>query len=235
MELQRALLAALCLGTFLGNSVAANIEYVRTSEAYYILTPAGSSRIVRVAAIDQKSGFVKVIDENGVADWVKPEVLLTRTQVESAAKRARDAEARAQDEQDAAEVAGAALGIGILVCMFSPDSCKDKPSGNKGYAFHITNSCSHPINLAVSYRDVTGEWINRGWYSFEPNERSYLSDDKGRNILTNNATWYYYAKSADSSNIEWSGKDVLAFGAQRLPMKRVDQASGENQLRLTCE
>ena len=107
-----------------------------------------------------------------------------------------------------------------------------------GWDFFITNNCSHPVSLAVRYRNSDGDWATEGYWSIRPSQRTYLASD-GAKIRTKNALFYYYAETTDDSGLVWQGDHtVSANDGRELKMKTLDQsanAAGAMTINLSCQ
>lgn len=65
------------------------------------------------------------------------------------------------------------------------------------------NSCSSPVQVAINYKNLSGQWETKAWYSLSPGERSRLNG-----VDTTNRYLYYYAEATDGSGKVWSGNDT---------------------------
>jgi hypothetical protein len=92
--------------------------------------------------------------------------------------------------------------------------------GGRGHYFYFRNNCHKPVRLVLRYKQLSGQWITQGWYSFDGNEASYLNSEPGVKLRSNNSIFYYYAESTDGSGSVWSGDENREFGGQSLPMKK---------------
>ena len=104
---------------------------------------------------------------------------------------------------------------------------------SRGYPYHFTNECTHPIKLVIRYNDVTSGWRTTGWWNFDAGEGAYLSSSNKR-LLSNNVVWYYYAKVTDASGLHWPGKHSYSFRGETVKMKRMEDHNGENRWKITC-
>ncbi|MDY6803226.1 MAG: DUF1036 domain-containing protein [Cyanobacteriota bacterium] len=107
----------------------------------------------------------------------------------------------------------------------------------RGRQFYFQNNCSKPIQLALGYRNPSDRWETNGWWSFEPNEGSYLAHN-GERIRSNNSTFYYYAEvTASGYDASWSGDESREFSGRTLPMKKTElspDSDGDYTLSLSC-
>jgi uncharacterized membrane protein len=102
------------------------------------------------------------------------------------------------------------------------------------YSILVDNQCSHPISVAVRYSDAGGVWRSAGWWKLGSNARTYLADTNGIRLTTAGATMYFYAETTDDAELSWQGDYRAAMGGSNLPMRRVDDASGDTEVVLTC-
>jgi uncharacterized protein DUF4157 len=114
-----------------------------------------------------------------------------------------------------------------------------------GWNFYLVNNCSHPVSVALDYKDTNGEWRVVGYWAADPNQGYYLSEDNVT-LHSTNRVFYIYAESTDDSGKIWSGspgnsnditKTVDSDGRQ-LNFRRMDVADSNPQdLRtaLTCQ
>jgi len=101
---------------------------------------------------------------------------------------------------------------------------------NCGTAIEFTNSCAHPVQIAIMYQDVSGQWAREGWWSFSSRETSTLQLTNGNTVSTNNARMYFYAEATDGSGVVWNGATRANVGARSLAMQEA-RSAGVN---LTC-
>lgn len=101
---------------------------------------------------------------------------------------------------------------------------------------YIRNQCSRPIQIALTYLNPSGNWVTDGWWSFRPNEISFLIS-QGKAIRSNNRIIYLFAECTDGSGLWWSGDQQIRFGNRMLPMRTIEMgidSNGDFQLPLTC-
>jgi uncharacterized membrane protein len=80
------------------------------------------------------------------------------------------------------------------------------------------NSCSSPLEVAIYFKNLSGQWETKAWYSFSPDEKARLTG-----VDTRNRYLYYYAKATDGSGKVWSGNDTRQPISGRLyDMKKFD-------------
>jgi hypothetical protein len=107
------------------------------------------------------------------------------------------------------------------------------PSEDSG-TFKITNSCQHPIKVAIYFRDLNNTWRAMGWWNIDGGETTYLSDSSNNKLKTTAATWYWYAETINDANLVWKGSDIHKFGNLDLPMARLEDKSGDSEWTVTC-
>jgi uncharacterized membrane protein len=104
----------------------------------------------------------------------------------------------------------------------------------RGFNYKFTNKCSLPVRLAVRYKNLTDEWITRGWWNFEPGESSYLSSS-GNRLASRNSIYYYYAETTEDLGVNWSGNEQVSFDGRTLKMIRKKDNDGHNNWSISCE
>ena len=160
-------------------------------------------------------------------------------------------EACAQESKDGAEFTVCAL----IVCAIGQDTCSEV--GQRIFALamqaarvdqlakragcgasrsgtrtpiEVTNSCGHPVEIAVTYQFPSGEWRSDGWWSFHSGETATLRLASGDLAAINDGRMYYYAETTDHSGLEWRGDLRRNVGDRTLLMK---EASG-SRVNLVC-
>lgn len=104
----------------------------------------------------------------------------------------------------------------------------------RGFNIHLENKCNHPINCAIHFKDLNGQWVTEAWYHFDPYESYYLASN-GDRLLTNDSVYYFYAETTDGSQISWAADDNYYWiGLVKYGMRKAEDASGETELSLTC-
>jgi uncharacterized membrane protein len=99
--------------------------------------------------------------------------------------------------------------------------------------FVFTNQCGHPLQLAIEYQGVDGQWHRAGWWSFASGETSTLQFD-GQTLTTSNDVWYFYAEATDDSGLIWKGRHRVSADGRDLPMAKVQDAEGDREWSATC-
>ena len=80
------------------------------------------------------------------------------------------------------------------------------------------NSCSSPIQVAIIFKNRSGQWETKAWYSLSPGEQSRLNG-----VDTTNRYLYYYAEATDGSGKVWTGNDTRQeIGSRLYNMKKFD-------------
>ena len=123
--------------------------------------------------------------------------------------------------------------------IYGPNNIARKGSTNtpssRGRDFYFKNNCTQPIKLTLRYRKLNGDWITRGWWSFDPGKGAYLASS-GRRIQSDNNIFYYYAY-IPNSNYSWSGSEKRSFGGRTYAMRKKSikvNADGNRYLKLSC-
>jgi tetratricopeptide (TPR) repeat protein len=107
-------------------------------------------------------------------------------------------------------------------------------SSGSSYGYHFTNSCGHPLRLAIRYTVGNDHWETKGWWEFKPGKASYLVSE-GKKILANNAVWYFYAETTDGSHLAWTGEATTAsLNGKKFKMKRLEDKHGDSNWTVTC-
>ena len=97
----------------------------------------------------------------------------------------------------------------------------------------VNNKCNKPINIAVRYMKVSGDWVTDGWWTISPSKKTRLVGDHGK-LETDNSILYFFARSTDR-DIIWSGTDNSKyFQGEELKMIQVDDADGNRDISLKC-
>ncbi len=65
----------------------------------------------------------------------------------------------------------------------------------------IKNSCNHPIQVGVYFKNLSNKWQTKAWYAFAPNE----AVGRLNGVETRNRYIYYYAETTDESELAWTG------------------------------
>ena len=68
-------------------------------------------------------------------------------------------------------------------------------------SIYFRNSCNHPIQVGVSFKNLSNKWQSKAWYSFAPNEGAARLNG----VDTRNRYLYYYAETTDGSDLAWTG------------------------------
>ena len=107
------------------------------------------------------------------------------------------------------------------------------PVKAQGFGIGFFNACqTKTLRIAVSFRESSGGWVDRGMYTFAPGERASLRD-----VRTSNSIFYYYAESTDGSSV-WTSSDqpTLTVGGRTYRPRRATAniSSGTYYTTLTC-
>jgi hypothetical protein len=103
-----------------------------------------------------------------------------------------------------------------------------------GWPFEFHNECTKTVRLFARLRNTSDQWINVGWYTYEPGEKAQiLSGD--RYVHSTNRRWYFYAEEVDGDR-RWSGDHEVTFdGADYMTIDKLEEPSvGNLGSRLTC-
>jgi antitoxin component YwqK of YwqJK toxin-antitoxin module len=121
-------------------------------------------------------------------------------------------------------------GEGILSKSREVNSIND-PIEDQFYKLKFKNKCTVKILVAVSFKNLDGEWETKGFYDIEPNEEVYLAK-------TENRIYYYHAHSMNGIHI-WEGEHVLNvrgggynFKERTIPSNK---AYGDHYTNLGCD
>lgn len=100
------------------------------------------------------------------------------------------------------------------------------------YNYQVTNSCRHPIRVAIRYRNMQQQWVSLGWWSLRPGQSISLADRDNVTLLaSDNSIWYYYAESTNNAGLSWFGQDnQVSYDGRTLNMKK----ETNNKLNLIC-
>jgi uncharacterized membrane protein len=113
--------------------------------------------------------------------------------------------------------------------MAKQAGCGPSPSSTAA-SIEFTNSCPHPVDIAVMYQTPAGQWVSDGWWPFRSGQHSALRLDDGNLASTTTARMYYHAVTTDGSALEWRGGVRVNLGGRSLAMREVDGSNFE----LTC-
>lgn len=107
------------------------------------------------------------------------------------------------------------------------------PARAEGFDIGFFNACrSKSLNVAVSFKDSSGSWTDKGMFNFSPEERAGLTG-----VQTTNRTFYYYAEATDGS-LSWRSEDqptLTVNGRSFKPRKETaNVSSGTYFVTLTC-
>lgn len=126
----------------------------------------------------------------------------------------------------------ALMGIAGILVATAADSAGSAP--NQGALFRVSNECSHPVTLAISYTDVSGEQRVAGWWNIAANSEMTLADADSRPLRTRSPAWYFYARATDDNSIVWTGEHKVVFDRSELPMQRLIDRDGDSEWSLQC-
>lgn len=100
---------------------------------------------------------------------------------------------------------------------------------------YFKNECGYKVKLAFRYRYDNENWVTKSWYTFDPNENSFLSSN-GNRLETNNRTIYYYAEMTDY-NYSWKGDESRLVGNEYYDMRKATleiDSDGDYVLSINC-
>lgn len=126
-------------------------------------------------------------------------------------------------------------------CAADP-SCnrEDRPKATSSsniegaYGFYFTNNCKYPVRVAIRFKNTEGSWQTAGWWNFSPGESAFLSSD-GARLISRNSIWYYYAETVDGPEVFWGGDHGVNFRGKYLDMKKMRDAKGTKDWRISCD
>ncbi len=88
----------------------------------------------------------------------------------------------------------------------------------------VKNQCSKDLDVAIRYKNISGNWIFAKWYRLDSGERSFLKHDNSR-MKTKSAVIYSYAKTI--SGTPWdTGPYEFASGGRVYEMKKTVDKEG---------
>ena len=90
---------------------------------------------------------------------------------------------------------GAAMVVGLLAAVWS---LSVPMAAEAAIKVKLVNRSSQKIWVAMTYKDLEGDWVNRGWWTVRP------GSSMTPNIQTKNRIVYFYAHGASGG--EWSGE-----------------------------
>lgn len=127
------------LALILQTTFAADIQYIQVGDSYYLYRMVGENAQVVVQSVDRSNNRVKIRHANGAIDWVSPADLMTQSESDTA--------------DTATRVGFGVIVAGGLVCLFSPETCKDKTSdaGSASTSSGITITLVNEHCAAVDY------------------------------------------------------------------------------------
>jgi len=105
----------------------------------------------------------------------------------------------------------------------------------RGREFYLKNNCSEPVELLLRYRNPSGNWVTRGWWSFDSGKGAFLSSS-GERIRSDNSIFYYYAQIPGTS-YSWSGSEEREFRGREYPTRKrkiSPDSDGDWYLPLSC-
>jgi Protein of unknown function (DUF1036) len=85
-----------------------------------------------------------------------------------------------------------------------------------GYKLQLSNECSYPIELAVKYQDVNGNWQTVGWWNFDAEDKAFLLLSNSP-VRLKNPNIYFFAKT--NTGMTWSGDYTVTYDNQALNMR----------------
>jgi uncharacterized membrane protein len=84
----------------------------------------------------------------------------------------------------------------------------------------IKNSCPHPVQVGVYFKDRSDNWQTKAWYAFKPNETNRLNG-----VETRNRYLYYYAETTDDSGMAWTGNSDQLINNRLYPLQEINTGS----------
>ena len=108
-------------------------------------------------------------------------------------------------------------------------------SPKEGYGFVFENKCRHPITLVVRYRGLDDDWHMAGWWDVGSGESFYLEDENGNRLTSSGSIWYYYARTTDEANLEWTGRNRFTYNGTRLSMIEIEDIEGDSEWSTSCD
>ncbi|MBD1847240.1 DUF1036 domain-containing protein [Cyanobacteria bacterium FACHB-63] len=121
----------------------------------------------------------------------------------------------------------------VIATLPGPGSRRSGSAGSSNYrgaGIYFHNRCRYPVQLAVRYQTISGDWMTGGWWSFSGDESAFLAED-GENFRTNNPIAYYYAEIVRGRHegVNWKGDNYRTFRGRSLPMRKVTLSEDGNR------
>jgi uncharacterized membrane protein len=101
--------------------------------------------------------------------------------------------------------------------------------------FSFENQCPHSVILAIRYWSLDNEWQMAGWWEVEPGESVYLEDEDGNRLISDNAIWYYYARTSNTGGAEWKGRNRFKFNGEFISMIELRDNEGDSNWSVSCD
>ena len=100
--------------------------------------------------------------------------------------------------------------------------------------FNFENQCPDSVILAIRYWSLDNEWQMAGWWEVEPGESVYLEDEDGNRLISDNAIWYYYARTKSADIVEWKGRNRFKFNGELINMIELRDNEGDSNWSVSC-
>jgi hypothetical protein len=111
----------------------------------------------------------------------------------------------------------------------------NRPSSqSNGFGYLFTNHCKSPVEVAICYRDTSGQWRTDGWWTFAPGGSAYLFSD-GSKLAATTSEWYFYAATTDGSDWKWAGEYTVSLNGRTLHMRKVIDKEGDSEWSVDCQ
>ncbi len=85
----------------------------------------------------------------------------------------------------------------------------------------IKNSCNHPIQVGVYFKNLSNKWQTKAWYAFAPNE----AVGRLNGVETRNRYIYYYAETTDESELAWTGNYTQLINNRLYQLQEINTGS----------
>ncbi|SNS34036.1 DUF1036 domain-containing protein [Antarctobacter heliothermus] len=90
----------------------------------------------------------------------------------------------------------------LMLCLLMASGAQEAAAQNNNFAVYFKNECWRRIQTAIHVRDMSGNWVTKGWWTLEPGQQAFVA-------TTTNRIFYTYGESIApiSERINWAGTD----------------------------
>lgn len=111
-------------------------------------------------------------------------------------------------------------------------AAENSGSSIEGYRVRITSQCIKDVDVAIRYKNTSGEWVFAKWYSIESGEKTYLNHGSSQ-MRTNSAVIYHFAET--KSGVPWDvGGHNFSSGGRDFPMQKTVDKEGVTDI-ILCD